>query len=158
MSKVLSEGPWFVAGHFLSIRKWEPNFILATSKLAITIVWIILPPLPTKFYDTTILEQVGNRVGKILKIDTYTPSTIRGRYGRIRVQVPLDIPVKTKVIIGTHNQELVYEGEGILCTGCGRISHTMRSCKFQSTTHKEYTLAAPIARTTQGNRSLSGAQ
>ncbi|KAL0017229.1 hypothetical protein SO802_004298 [Lithocarpus litseifolius] len=24
--KVLKEGPWFVGGHYLSIRKWEPNF------------------------------------------------------------------------------------------------------------------------------------
>nr|XP_009785460.1 PREDICTED: uncharacterized protein LOC104233720 [Nicotiana sylvestris] len=93
-------------------------------------VWIKHSQLPTKFYDTTILEQADNKVGKLLKIDTCTSSTLRGRYARICVQVPLDIPVTTKVIISTHNQALVYEGEGVLCTGCGRIGHTLRSCEF----------------------------
>lgn len=76
MNKVLTEGPWFVMGHFLSIWKWEPNFVPAESKLAIAAIWIRLSHLPTEFYDRVILEQVGNRVRKLLKIDTCTSSTL----------------------------------------------------------------------------------
>ncbi|XP_070010907.1 uncharacterized protein [Nicotiana sylvestris] len=130
MNKVLTEGPWFVTCHFLFIQKWEPNFVPAESKLAIKAIWIRLPQLPTEFYDKVILEQGGNSVGKLLKIETCTSSTLRGRYARICVQVPLDIPVTTAVTIGTHNQPILYEGEGILCKGCGKIGHTLRHCPF----------------------------
>lgn len=120
MSKVLIEGPWFVVGHFLSARRWEPNFVPAESKLSITVAWIRLPQLPTKFYDRSILEQVGNSVGKLLKIDTCTSSTLRGRYARICVQVQIEISITTNTTIVTQNQTIVYEGEEILCMGYGR--------------------------------------
>ena len=32
-SKVLKGGPWFVGGHYLSIRGWEPNFRPTTTNL-----------------------------------------------------------------------------------------------------------------------------
>lgn len=31
-AKVLKGGPWFIGGHFLSIRRWEPNFKALTTK------------------------------------------------------------------------------------------------------------------------------
>ncbi|KAG5605157.1 hypothetical protein H5410_026649 [Solanum commersonii] len=27
ISKVLHEGPWFVIGNFLTVKRWEPNFV-----------------------------------------------------------------------------------------------------------------------------------
>lgn len=131
MIKILTEGPWFVSGHFLSVHRWEPNFVLAGSKLAITVAWIRLPQLPMEYYDKAILEKVGNRIGKLLKIDTCISSTIIGRYARICVQVPLEISVTTAVTIGTHNQSILYEGEGILCKACGRIGHMLRVFSFK---------------------------
>lgn len=49
--KALHSGPWFVIGHFLIVRRWEPNFVLAETKLSSTIVSIRLSQLPTEFYD-----------------------------------------------------------------------------------------------------------
>ncbi|KAK4726532.1 hypothetical protein R3W88_031449 [Solanum pinnatisectum] len=128
MSKILHEGPWFVAGQFLSVKRWEPNFIPHQSTITHIAIWASLPQLPTEFYDKTTLEKVGQRLGTLLKIDTCTSATLRGRYARIYIQVPLEEPIKTKVIIGSHKQKVVYEGEGVMCVGCGRIGHTLRSC------------------------------
>lgn len=33
-TKVLKGGPWFIGGHFLSIRRWEPNFKALTAKFS----------------------------------------------------------------------------------------------------------------------------
>nr|XP_033508258.1 uncharacterized protein LOC117273262 isoform X2 [Nicotiana tomentosiformis] len=103
------------------------------------------PTFVNKSYDKSILEQMDNRVGKLLKIDTYTSSTLRGRYARICVQVLLDIPITTNITIGTHNQSLVYEGEGILCTGCVSIFHTLRSYEFIFIPTQENRQATPTA-------------
>lgn len=56
MNKILTEEPWFVSRHFLSVHRWKPNFVPAKSKPAITAVWIKLPQLLTEFYDKAILE------------------------------------------------------------------------------------------------------
>lgn len=89
--------------------------------LSFTAIWIRLSQLPTKFYDIEILENVGRKLGKLLKIDTCTSSTLRGRYELICIQVPLETLVETSVVIGDHKQSVIYEGKGTLCKGCGRI-------------------------------------
>ena len=37
-ARVLKGGPWFVGGHYLSIRCWEPNFRAETTKLSAIVV------------------------------------------------------------------------------------------------------------------------
>lgn len=60
MTNALHGGPWFIMGHFLSIRNWEPNFI-ANSPIQATTIWIWLPQLLTEFYDKEILEKSGEK-------------------------------------------------------------------------------------------------
>ncbi|KAK4731536.1 hypothetical protein R3W88_024524 [Solanum pinnatisectum] len=83
LNYVLEKGPWFVNSHFLSVRKWVQNFIANKATTTNTTTWIRLPHLPTKFYDEVILKKIGNVIGKLLKIDVCTSTTIRGRYARI---------------------------------------------------------------------------
>lgn len=85
--KILLEGSWFVAGSYVSIRVWEPNFVPAKSKIAFTAIWVRLHSLPIEFYDKTILEKIGRRIGCLLKIDACTTSSLKGRYARICVQI-----------------------------------------------------------------------
>ncbi|XP_047249941.1 uncharacterized protein LOC124885731 [Capsicum annuum] len=124
---VLQGRSWIVAGSFISIWKWEPNFVPRTSKIDSTVIWVCLPQLLTKFYDRTILERIGRRIWKLLKVDSCTSSTIRGRYAQICIQVELGKPVKTSVTIGNHKQLLVYEAERILYKLCGCLSHVAMS-------------------------------
>lgn len=84
---------------------------------------------PTRFYDREILERAGHKLGMLLKIDACTSATLRGRYTPICVQVLIGTPVKREVVIGTHLQKILYEGDGILCTTCGRLGHVARLCK-----------------------------
>ena len=41
-SKVLKGGPWFMGGHYLFIRYWEPNFRSSTENVSSVAVWIRL--------------------------------------------------------------------------------------------------------------------
>ncbi|XP_070010530.1 uncharacterized protein [Nicotiana sylvestris] len=124
--KAIQKGPWFISGNFLSVRRWEPKFVPHEATLSFTAIWVRLPQLPTEFYDKEVLEKVGRKLGKLLKIDTCTSATLRGRYARIYIQIPLETPVATSVTIGDHKQLVLYEGEIVLCTGCGRIGHILK--------------------------------
>lgn len=122
-NKVFHGGPQFVAGNSISVKQWEPNFVSHSFTVTHAAIWARLPNLPTKVYDGQILERVGKLLGTLLKADACTSATLRGRYARICVQVPIECPLQHKVTIGSHKQKIVYEGEGILCTKRGKIGH-----------------------------------
>lgn len=87
-----------------------------------------MPELPTKFYDLEIPSRIGSKLGQILKIDTCTSATIRGRYARICIKVPLEKPLKTHLYIGHHKHALHYENLSLLCTHCEKFGHSVISC------------------------------
>lgn len=134
MQKALHNGPWFINGFFLSIKKWHPNFVASEAEVTSLTIWVRLPELPTEFYDTIILSKIGSKLGRLLKIDTCTSATLRGRYARICVEVPIGIPVKTHITIGRHKHNLFYEGADILCKTCGRLGHIHLNCAYKTTT------------------------
>lgn len=96
---------------------------------------ICLPQLPTKFYDGQLLTRVGGTIASLLKVDSCTSSTLGGRYAQLCVELPLEEPVLTSIKIGSHGQQIIYEGEGFLCTSCGHIGHTKLKCTYKVTTY-----------------------
>ncbi|PHU29849.1 hypothetical protein BC332_01942 [Capsicum chinense] len=93
--QILQDDPWFVVGAYVSARVWEPNFILKQSTIESTAIWIRLRQLPTEYYDGSILERVGRKVGKLHKVDSCTSSTLRGKF--------LDLPFLRTNLIPTDN-------------------------------------------------------
>ncbi|PHU15417.1 hypothetical protein BC332_16622 [Capsicum chinense] len=77
--KALQGGSWLVVGVFLSVVNWEPNFTPSTQTLSHSAIWVRPPQLPTEFYDHLILEKISNYLGSLLKINSCTSSTLRGR-------------------------------------------------------------------------------
>ena len=61
---VLKGGPWFVGGHFLNIRVWEPNFKPTLAVCNMVAVWIRLPELPIEFYALCVLKELEVRLDR----------------------------------------------------------------------------------------------
>lgn len=102
----------------------------SNAQLTYSAVWIRLPELPTEVYDFDILQRVGSKIGTLLKIDTCTSATTRGRYACICIEVPLESPVKSYVFIDNHRQQILYEGLSMLCTLCGRLGNNKNLCTY----------------------------
>ena len=81
--KVLHGGPWFIGGHFLTIKPWKPYFKASEAKFSSVAVWVRLPELPIEFYDKIVLKEIGNAIGPVLRIDYYTASDTRGSFARL---------------------------------------------------------------------------
>lgn len=110
------DGPWFVYNNFISVQKWEPKFVASQAHIAYIAIWVRLPELPTEFYAMKILQNIGGKIGIILKMDTCTTTNSNGRYARLSVQVSLDKPLLHHLYLGTHKQATFYEAATLLCT------------------------------------------
>ena len=127
---VLKRGPWFVGDHFLSIRPWEPFFTPDSADVSMVAVWIRLNRLPIELYEAGVLKQLGEAIGKVLRIDTHTAIEARGKYARLCVQIDINKPLVNTILIGRFEQAVVYEGIQKLCFSCGRVGHRKEACPY----------------------------
>ncbi|KAK7859466.1 hypothetical protein CFP56_005990 [Quercus suber] len=81
----LMDGPWFVGDQYLHVQPWEADF------------------------------HVGNKLGKLLKIDAVTSATSWGRFARLCVQFNITSPLPKCVKIENFWQDIVYENMSLLC-------------------------------------------
>lgn len=127
---VLKRGLWFIGDHFLSIRPWEPFFKLDSADVSLIAVWIRLNGLPIELYEAGVLKQLGQAIGRVLRIDAHTAMEARGKYARLCVQIDVNKPLINTILIGRFEQAVVYEGIQKLCFSCGRIGHRKEACPY----------------------------
>uniref|UniRef100_A0A7N2LFW7 DUF4283 domain-containing protein n=1 Tax=Quercus lobata TaxID=97700 RepID=A0A7N2LFW7_QUELO len=120
---VLRKGLWFIEDHFLSIRPWEPDFKPALADVSSIAVWIRLNELPIEYYNAEALQLIGKAIGNVLQVDTFTALETRGRFARLCVQVDVEKPLATAIMIGRLEQQICYEGIQKMCFKCGRLGH-----------------------------------
>ena len=103
---VLKRGLWFINEHFLSIRPWMPNFRPVTANVSSIAIWIRLNKLPIEYYNAKALHQIGKTIGNVLRVDIHTASETRGRFARLCVQVDVNKPLATAILIGKFKQPI----------------------------------------------------
>lgn len=69
--KILHRGCWFIGHNFLTIRRCEPRFCVATIVYTQTTIWTRLSGMPSKNYDPKLLKGIRKKLGNVLKVDAY---------------------------------------------------------------------------------------
>lgn len=138
----LENGPWVVQGHYLTVKKLRPGFRPSSSQLTSTLVWVRIPRLPIEFFSDQILMRIGNKLGKAVKIDIHTTQVSRAKYARVCVEVDLEKPLISTVMIGDYQLAVEYENLHLICFTCGRYGHRSEDCATrtdgdQHNTHTE---------------------
>ncbi|XVF00260.1 hypothetical protein REPUB_Repub03eG0269800 [Reevesia pubescens] len=125
---VLLGGPWVIANHYLTVRRWTPCFRSEEATIDTVAAWIRFPGMPLEFYDNEVLKKMGNIIGQTLMIDRNTLVASRGRYARMCVEVDLTKPLVPKIYVGSRWQRVEYEGLGMMCFHCGKFGHVKDQC------------------------------
>lgn len=125
---VLLDGPWKIFDNYLVTQRWVPEFRPRTAKLSKMAVWIRLPELPMEYFRDDIIKSILEDVGKPLKIDRTTATRVKGRFARAAVEVDLNKPLVSEVVVLNSAQPIEYEGLHVVCFECGVVGHRDQDC------------------------------
>lgn len=124
----LDNGPWIIMGRYPTVTTWRPNFRPSSDRVTFILAWIWLPKIPIEPFDEDLLMKIGNKIGRVVKMDHTTMSVTKGRFVRVCVQIDL---MKRQVLfieLSGHLQKVEYEGLHIICFECGGYNHRRDNC------------------------------
>ncbi|XP_061373061.1 uncharacterized protein LOC133315448 [Gastrolobium bilobum] len=128
MNFALLAGPWSIFGHYLAIRRWEPDFHAMQTSIGKITAWIRLPGFPIEYVNTSLMKSLGDWVGTFIKLDSATTNLARGKFARICVELDLSQPLKAEYYTDGKYKQVKYEGLHLVCFGCGRYGHNVDAC------------------------------
>ncbi|KAI8566029.1 hypothetical protein RHMOL_Rhmol02G0007400 [Rhododendron molle] len=159
-NKVYTGGPWVIQDHYLTVKKWQPDFKADKATAITTAVWMRFPFLPYEYYDEESLFTIAKELGKPLKVDINTIAGIRASYARVCVELDLSQPLEVSVAIRNEDYLIEYEHIHLICFECGRVGHRKESCSFKPTQNSsgagEQTTVAIPERTVPKSVSFNG--
>ncbi|KAH7836860.1 hypothetical protein Vadar_006602 [Vaccinium darrowii] len=129
-ANVLSNGPWIINDQYITVRAWEPRFKPDEAEEITTAVWIQFPNFPLEYCYEKNMFRIAKRLGRPIKADSTTVETKRGRYARVCVEVNLNKPLKSRVLIEGKIYRVEYEHIPLMCFGCGRVGHRRDQCSW----------------------------
>lgn len=106
--KTVEGGPWVIADHYFTIRKWSTNFRPSVEKISKTMVWVRFPELPIEYYDREFLFMLGATIGNPGRVDATRENAMRGKFARLCVEVDFNKLLISRVKIGRFHQRAEY--------------------------------------------------
>lgn len=89
MNVALCGGPWILAGQTLVVQKWRPDFDPNVEKINRMAVWVRILGLPVRYFKEFPMTCIGKILGDVVKIDKFTLSQARGKFGRLCIEIDL---------------------------------------------------------------------
>ncbi|XVE97063.1 hypothetical protein REPUB_Repub02eG0278300 [Reevesia pubescens] len=126
---VLTNGPWIIADHYLTVRRWSPGFRSEEATIDTVAAWVRFPGVPLEYYDGEVMRMMGDKIGSSVRVDRTTSNILRGKFARMYVELNLTKPLVSKIFIGGCWQKVEYEGLKMLCFHCGKFGHTDLECE-----------------------------
>ncbi|KAH9666673.1 reverse transcriptase domain-containing protein [Citrus sinensis] len=125
----LTQGPWTIFGHYLTVQKWSPSFDCLSDKIEIVVPWIRLPGMPLHYYHKRVLRILGEVVGRVIRIDYNIEVAKRGKFTRVAVEICLNKPLVSQFQLNGKIQRIEYQGLPTICFKCGKYGHTVDTCQ-----------------------------
>ncbi|KAK8480734.1 hypothetical protein V6N11_084374 [Hibiscus sabdariffa] len=92
------------------------------------VAWIRLSGLPVLLYKPSFLTKIGKSIGPFVKLDYQTERGKHGRFARMAINLDLNKPLVSKLLINDHMQVIEYESLRTICFECGHYGHVQDIC------------------------------
>ncbi|KAL4303003.1 hypothetical protein GQ457_10G018810 [Hibiscus cannabinus] len=131
---VLAGGPWMIFGHYIAVEPWSKDFTTSQPYPSKIIAWIRMPGLPVTLYKPSLITELGECIGRVIKLDYQTERGRRGRFARMAVSIDLNKPLISKLVVNGRIQLIEYESLPTICFNCGKYGHVNENCPELNTT------------------------
>lgn len=81
-----------------------------------------------ELFDDEMLMDMGNALGRAVKIDSTTMAASRGRFAKMCVEIDLSKPLIPSLTILGQPQRVEYEGLHLIYFECGAYDHRAEMC------------------------------
>ncbi|KAI8027770.1 Uncharacterized protein LOK49_LG02G01142 [Camellia lanceoleosa] len=135
---VYSGGPWVILDHYLTVRKWKPDFKASEAFETTTAVWVRFPELPIEYFQEKVLYTIAKQLGRPLKIDLTTAMATRGKFARVCIEMDLNKPLCPRFLLGKKTYAIEYESIHSICFHCGRVDHRKELCRHKAATRTHH--------------------
>ena len=143
---VITKGPWMIGDNYLVIREWVPNFVPEEDHITKLTAWVRIPKLSVEYFNKSfLLHKIGQKIGRVLKIDSTMENVERGQYTRMCVEVDLTKPLLSKFRLNGRVWGIQYEGLKMICFKCGKQGHKEDNCGIDKPTPQLEVLNSPPA-------------
>ena len=128
---VLNNGPWSFDNHLLLLKRWEKGVTAFTVDFKVVSIWVQVWGLPFDLINEEVGKDIGGGIGRVLEVDCKAIAADQARFLRIRVELPLDKPIRRGAPVlspeGVRVQiAFQYERLVGLCFSCGKLGHEAR--------------------------------
>ncbi|KAI9100189.1 hypothetical protein K1719_024407 [Acacia pycnantha] len=127
--EALTGGPWVITDAYLSVTRWKPEFNPKCERIDSVVAWVRFPDLPAPLFDKKFLLNLGNSIGRAIRLDIHTAQRARGKFARMCVELDLTKPLVPEFNVEGQVLSVVYESLGMLCKKCGRVGHNKEGCE-----------------------------
>ena len=136
MKWVQDHGPWNFDNYLLLLRKWSSGMTSINTKFTHAPFWIQVWGVPFDLMAEEVGKAIGKKVGHFLQINKRTWTGDNANFLRIRVEVPLDKPLRRGGYVLSPEGHRVwvhykYERLPAFCNRCGVMGHTILHCPLQ---------------------------
>ncbi|OMO71257.1 reverse transcriptase [Corchorus capsularis] len=132
--RALEEGPWFIKGSCMMMKKWQPGCNVAEMDFQTVSFWIQVHNLPIEMLTRSNANIIGSRMGRVIKIEDPVTSGGLGRsFLRIRIEIDAHNALVDGFWVPRKNMEKVwaevkYERLADFCYCCGKLGHVLKQC------------------------------
>ena len=137
---------WMIGDNYLVIWELVPNFVLEEDNIIKLTAWVRIPKINVEYFNKQfLLHKIGQKIGRVIKVDSTTANVERGQYTRMCVEVDLMKPLLSKFRLNGRVWGIQYEGLRMICFKCGRQGHKEDACAMDKQVNQEDNRHEPIA-------------